>query len=178
MTWRGTKRNLKSHSVYFDFLRTILFRTWKEIKYFFFFMFLQKLILEFWDGVDPFSLPCMSSPRHHWDFGISDMHALGPLFKIRKWRWRLFSHSSRMSSAFGVFSVFHSVSPGCISLNFWFMFSFHFDKLDYISIERSNLVMSCKKLQQLLWRFRIELQQLWALNAADLDFMTVSVIQV
>lgn len=58
------------------------------------------------------------------------------------------------------------------------MFSFHFDKLDYISIERSNLVMSCKKLQQLLWRFRIELQQLWELDATDLDFMTDSVIQV
>lgn len=58
------------------------------------------------------------------------------------------------------------------------MFSFHFDKLDYISIERSNLVMSCKKLQRLLLRFGIEFQQLWELNATDLDFMTVSVIQV
>lgn len=58
------------------------------------------------------------------------------------------------------------------------MFSIHFDKLDYISIERSNLVMSCKKLQQLLLRFGIEFQQLWELNATDLDFMTVSVIQV
>lgn len=61
----------------------------------------------------------------------------------------LFSHVEWLE----IFLTFHSVSPGCISLNFWFMFSFHFDKLDYISIERSNLVMSCKKLQQLLLPF-------------------------
>lgn len=144
----------------------------------FFLMFLQKVDFRFLGRRRPISLPCMSSPRHHRDFGISDMHALGPLFEIRKWRWRLFSHSSRMSSGLIFFSKFHSVSPGCISLNFWFMFSFHFDKLDYISMERSNLVMSCKKLQQLLLRFGIEFQQLWELNATDLDFMTVSVIQV
>lgn len=149
-----------------------------QVLFFFFWMFLQKVDFRFLGRRRPISLPCMSSPRHHRDFGISDMHALGLLFKIRKWRWRLFSHSSRMSSGLIFFLTFHSVSPGCISLNFWFMFSFHFDKLDYISIERSNLVMSCKKLQQLLLRFGIEFQQLWELNATDLDFMTVSVIQV
>lgn len=142
-----------------------------QVLFFFFECFCKKLILDSWDGVDPFlSHACQVR-------AITDMHALGLLFKIRKWRWRLFSHSSRMSSGLIFFLTFHSVSPGCISLNFWFMFSFHFDKLDYISIERSNLVMSCKKLQQLLLRFGIEFQQLWELNATDLDFMTVSVIQ-
>lgn len=141
-------------------------------------MFLQKVDFRFLGRRRPISLPCMSSPRHHRDFGISDMHALGPFIQNQKMEmtfiFTLFSHVEWLE----IFSKFHSVSPGCISLNFGFMFSFHFDKLDYISIERSNLVMSCKKLQQLLLRFGIEFQQLWELNATDLDFMTVSVIQV
>lgn len=53
MTWRSTNKTRSHIQFIFDFLRTIHLGHEKKSS-FFFLMFLQRLILDSWDGVDPF----------------------------------------------------------------------------------------------------------------------------
>lgn len=54
MTWRSTNKTRSHIQFIFDFLRTIHLGHEKKSSFFFFLMFLQRLILDSWDGVDPF----------------------------------------------------------------------------------------------------------------------------